>query len=66
MHPTLPVTRKLQQKILFVASVRDMPDMVRHEKPIGSRHFPLPCKNDKITALKTYGPVFDPENQPIA
>lgn len=36
VQPTLSVPCKVQQKIPHVASVSDVPDVMRHKNPIGS------------------------------
>jgi hypothetical protein len=41
MHPACSIASEFQQELLLVASVGDVPDVVWHKEPVGSRHVPL-------------------------
>ncbi len=42
IKPSFPVFRKLKEKFLFMATMRDMPDLSWNMMPIGSSHPGIP------------------------
>lgn len=56
---------KLQQELLLVTPMRDMPDAARHKITIRSWHDSAPHRSNK-NLLLDYKSIFTPKNRPIS